>query len=202
MKRIHVFVGMLLAICTTAATWDVSFACACCADRGQRTIGDVKLDAYRLDEIRRLRFDTTANLYVTDAGFEVIKGIAGPSDSYQLQVNTNPKAFIFSLRDETGRAGSLTLSMPKVISIFEVDIYEEAPPGELLLYKEWKFWSRPTATGIFVGGAGSDHNLTLILHGRGNSCPNAEDFNHWTLVMRGPRAAYSLYGKVSASPSR
>ncbi|MBR1198611.1 hypothetical protein JQ634_17720 [Bradyrhizobium sp. AUGA SZCCT0240] len=38
--------------------------------------------------------------------------------------------------------------------------------------------------------------LTLILQGGGNSCTSGVDFTHWTLVMQGPKASYTLYGNL------
>jgi hypothetical protein len=37
---------------------------------------------------------------------------------------------------------------------------------------------------------------TLIVQGTGNSCTSAADFKHWTLVMQGPKANYSLFGDL------
>jgi hypothetical protein len=42
--------------------------------------------------------------------------------------------------------------------------------------------------------------LTLIVQGRGNSCTSAGDFSHWTLVMQGPKANYSLFGDLVQTP--
>jgi hypothetical protein len=36
----------------------------------------------------------------------------------------------------------------------------------------------------------------LILQGGGNSCTSAIDFTHWTLVMQGPKANYTLYDNL------
>ena len=35
---------------------------------------------------------------------------------------------------------------------------------------------------------------------RGNSCTSASDFGHWTLVMQGPKANYSLFGDLKRTP--
>ncbi|MBI5322228.1 MAG: hypothetical protein HZB49_22600 [Bradyrhizobium sp.] len=53
-----------------------------------------------------------------------------------------------------------------------------------------------SATGVFAPAAGARHILTLIVHGHGNSCTDANDFSHWTLVMQGPKANYTLFGEL------
>ena len=64
------------------------------------------------------------------------------------------------------------------------------------LYKEWKLSGPAAATGVFEPGGGPRQVLTLILQGRGNSCTDASDFSHWTLVMQGPKANYTLFGDL------
>ena len=59
-----------------------------------------------------------------------------------------------------------------------------------MLYKEWKLTARAAGSGVFSAGLGPSQQLSLILHGRGNSCTNAEQFTHWTLEMQGPKANY------------
>ena len=43
---------------------------------------------------------------------------------------------------------------------------------------------------MFQPGIAARQLLTLILQGAGS----ANDFSHWTLVMQGPKANYTLFG--------
>lgn len=49
---------------------------------------------------------------------------------------------------------------------------------------------------MFRPGIAPRQLLTLILQGAGNSCTGANDFSHWTLVMQGPKANYTLFGDL------
>jgi hypothetical protein len=64
------------------------------------------------------------------------------------------------------------------------------------LYKEWKLSAPAAGSGVFAPGIGPRQTLTLILQGGGNSCTSAIDFSHWTLVMQGPKANYTLFGNL------
>lgn len=57
-----------------------------------------------------------------------------------------------------------------------------------------------TGSGAFAAGAAAGQLLTLIVQGRGNSCTSPTDFAHWTLVMQGPKANYSLFGDLVRAP--
>jgi len=100
---------------------------------------------------------------------------------------------IASLR--SGHSGTLSLTKPKAIAIFEVDPRNRPDQGRgPSLYKEWRLTTPATGTGIFRAGLGRRQSLSLILHGGGNDCTSAMDFTHWTLVMQGPKANYMLFG--------
>ena len=51
-------------------------------------------------------------------------------------------------------------------------------------------------SGVFRPGIAPRQLLTLILQGGGDSCTSANDFSHWTLVMRGAKANYTLFGEL------
>jgi hypothetical protein len=63
------------------------------------------------------------------------------------------------------------------------------------LYKEWKLSAPAAGSGVSAGHR-PRQILTLILQGGGNSCTSAGDFTHWTLVMQGPKANYTLFGDL------
>jgi hypothetical protein len=102
------------------------------------------------------------------------------------------------LRDKDGHSGTLSLTWPESVSVFEVDPRQDKHPGGLgpRLYKEWRVTGRMAGTGIFVPGNGDGARITLILHGGGNSCTSAEDFTAWTLRVDGPGAAYAFTGEL------
>jgi hypothetical protein len=121
---------------------------------------------------------------------------------YELSVTQRADHWVFSLRDEQGRSGTLTLAMPKSIAVFEVDPRRGEPEGGLgpVLYKEWRLTAPAAGTGVFAPGAGKGQLVTLILQGHGISCPSATDFTHWTLVVHGPTAEYHLFGDLVQQP--
>jgi len=124
-------------------------------------------------------------------------GIVTPSGSYDLTAAWRDNQLVFSFRDAKGRTGTLALARPASVAVFEVDPRNGRDAGQgPALYKEWKLSAPALASGVFAPGAGSRHILTLILHGGGNSCTDAGDFTHWTLVMQGPKANYTLFGNL------
>ena len=129
---------------------------------------------------------------------ESIKGIARSSGRYELHVAQEPNRWVFDFRDKAGGSGTLTLVLPATISIFEVDPrLGERPGGQgPTLYKEWKLTSNATGTGIFAPGVGSGQRITLILQGHGNSCTSSSDFTHWSIMVSGPKAQYTLFGDL------
>lgn len=173
-------------------------ACACCTDIGQRHVAMDKLDAYKRDEIVRLRFAPTAELFTGNAEPGDIKGLRAVASSYNLKVDRTDDGIVFAFRDNRQHAGDLSLSWPELISIFEVDPRQDKRPGGLgpRLYKEWRVTGRMAGTGIFVPGNDDGARITLILHGGGNSCTGAEDFTAWTLRVDGPDAAYTFIGEL------
>ena len=109
----------------------------------------------------------------------------------------------FALRDEKGRAGTLSLLQPKTVSVFEVDTRDDTEQTGYgpRLYKEWKFTTNVAGDGIFRSSVGPNRRITLVLHGRGNSCTDAGDFKHWTLMVHAPGTeTYAFYGTLQEIP--
>ena len=90
------------------------------------------------------------------------------------------------------------MARPNAVSVFEVDPRDVPDRGGQgpTLYKEWKLSAPAAGGGVFAPGSGPRQILTLIIHGHGNSCTSSIDFSHWTLVMQGPKANYTLYGNL------
>lgn len=173
-------------------------ACACCTDTGQRYVAIETFDDRRRDEMGRLRFAPTAELVTGSAGLEDLRGLRATTISYGVEVLLEDNRLVFAFRGEDKSAGTLSLAWPQVISIFEVDPRTDKRPGGLgpSLYKERSVTCAMVGTGIFAPGNGADARITLVLHGSGNACSGIEDFTAWTLVIRGPNAAYSLIGAL------
>jgi hypothetical protein len=174
-----------------------ALACACCSNAGQRNVNVETLDDSKRALLEALRFGDAAKLFLGEADADSVKGIANPSANYVLKAAWQDKGIVFALTNEQGQAGALTLQLPGKISIFEVDPRDGPDQGTgPALYKEWKLTGKVAGSGAFSAGAGADQLLTLIVQGRGNSCTSDSDFTHWTLVMQGPKANYSLFGEL------
>jgi len=182
----------------TLTTWQAAHACACGTNQGQRRVETAKLDSGKLEELKELRFSETAELFVGEGDAADIKGIATPAGRYALSAQWQKDQLVFAFRDQSGHSGTLSLARPGSISIFEVDPRTERVEGGTgpRFYKEWKLTAKAAGTGVFSVGLGPSQLLTLIVQGTGNSCTSAADFKHWTLVMQGPKANYSLFGDL------
>jgi hypothetical protein len=174
-----------------------ALACACCSNEGQRNVATVALDAGRREEIESLRFGDKAALFTGEGDVDGIKGIATPADTYRLAAKWLEGRLVLSFADANGRTGTLSLARPATISVFEVDPRDRPDKGQgPRLYKEWKLSAPAAGSGVFQPGIAPRQILTLILQGGGNSCTSAVDFSHWTLVMQGPNANYTLFGDL------
>ena len=182
----------------TLAIGHDALACACRSNAGQRNVAEVPFDSVKRDEIGRLRFAGAAQLFVGEADPADIKGIATPAARYELSANWDKHRLVFALRAPAGRSGTLSLQRPSRIAIFEVDPRAPNSEAEPALYKEWTLTSRAAGSGVFSAGVGPSQQLSL--HGRGNSCTSAEQFTHWTLETKGPKANYLLFGELVTTP--
>jgi len=172
-------------------------ACACCSNTGQRLIEQVALDGGRLETIRTLRFAGDAYLYLGESDVDTTRGIATPSSQYALTAAWQGDRLVFALHDPLGHSGTLSLTRPRRLAIFEIDPRDGTDGGlGPLLYKEWTLSAPAEGSGVFGGGAGPGHTIRLILHGHGRGCTGAEDFTHWTLEVSGPKAGYLLFGAL------
>ena len=163
--------------------------------------GDLTLTGNRVlarhVEIESLRFGGKATLFTGEGDAEGIEGIATPSGSYDLTAKWLDNRLVFSFRDKGGHTGTLALARPNTVSVFEVDPRDVPDRGHgPTLYKEWKLSAPAAGSGVFAPGASPRQVLTLIFQGHGNSCTSSIDFSHWTLVMQGPKANYTLFGNL------
>jgi len=171
-------------------------ACACCSNTASRYVEVEALSPLRMNQIEQMNFAITAKLATGEAD-ATIRGVSEPAIDYQFAVKRTKGRIAFSFRDAKGRAGTLTLAMPKTIAIFEVDPRGESKDEGLgpVLYKEWKLTADAHGDGLFKGITGNGQKLTLILHGSGRGCTEASHFTDWTLLIQG-RSKLTLYGAL------
>ena len=187
-RLLALIVSVLVCISTSRV-----IACACCSDPGMRAEGVVKVAAYHRDQLRGMEFAPEAELFMTDAGEDDVKGISAIADTYRLTVKQDEKQWRLTFRTEDGKTGTLTLPIPAKLGTFQVDPRDnqKSAGGGPLLYKEWRWEGVPTAEGIFQKKA---QRYSLVFQGRGNRCDNGYDFSHWRLEVTGKNIAYTLMG--------
>ncbi len=175
--------------------------CACCAEPGAWDFSTRKVERDELKELNRLALNGKADFYMTAAWPDDVSGVAVPD-------NIEPGYFVISLVREAqnwkffcktpkGEKGTLILTLPGTATFFAADIESQAKSeghGSVTLYKEVRLEGNVRGTGIFAKGINSKTKFRLVLQGKGNMCPNAEDFHRWNLRIAGPQAKYTLYG--------
>jgi hypothetical protein len=189
---------ILLLLLLSAAPSMASAACACCADTGDWYERTDRLQAYEIEQLRRVRFNDAAGLFTSESPIDEIKGLPVDYQSFSLSNFFNPShALTLTFKGERGASGSLVLFLPRVATSFGVDMhqYPEGSSGPIL-YKEWRFEGSVNGSGIFRKSMARGTKFHLILQGQGNNCLSAEDFKNWRLQIKGPRASYAFYGSL------
>jgi len=190
------------AIAIVLTSQAAALACACCSLVAQRTVEVQKIDKRISTELVKLRFRDAAKLAIDERYDEAIQGLNDAVEDFVVTVAQRSDRITFLLRDGKGRTGTLSLVKPQTISIFEVDT-RDAPETNAgpNLYKEWKITTDVAGDGMFARSVGPNRRITLVLHGRGNSCTEAQDFKHWTLLVHGPKVeTYTFYGELAPPP--
>lgn len=189
----------LFSIVMVLVASTVSFACACCAERGTYQVSTMTADKYHLDLLKDMRFGTSTELYMT-AGEGDIKGIAGLGDGDMSIVDayTN-NTWKLTIKSADGKTGTLLLPRPAKMTTRKIDLHD-TKEGDPILYKEFVFEGTVgSGSGVFKSGIVKPTKYTLVFQGRGNMCDNAEDFSDWNLQVVGSRAEYSFFGKMKSS---
>jgi hypothetical protein len=204
-------IRILLALIFVVALSPLSaLACACCADPGTYMNYTSKLEEYEIGLLGEMRFAPQSELFMTEADFEIIKGLNPikaeaaayiPSESsafFKLDAGFAARKWKLAFTTPAGKKGTLTLPLPAKMTKFKVDIREKRDEGSsVLLYKEFRFNGIvQSGSGFFSGGMTKPVKYQLVLQGRGNGCDNSEDFTHWILDIDGPRADYRLMGTL------
>lgn len=193
MKSVAAAFAGLLAVAGFASP---AHACACCTEIGQRYDHTGPMDSYIRGEFESVQFAPAARLY-TDEGFpDTIEGVSSPSDDdYKLTFERRRKALVFALTDKAGGKGTIELEMPKNLTRFEVDPRNGTSEGGHgpTLYKEWRVKGLAKLTGVFAAQS-RWARAELVLHGRGLGCTSAQDFDAWTLMVRGKATRFNFLG--------
>lgn len=173
--------------------------CACCTDPGEyRLTTNAAVGDYQRTQLEGMKFASAAQLYLTDAGEEVVKGLSSISQENTISAVLEAKRWRLTFRTADGRPGVLTLPVPSKMTTFAADIHDGEAGTSPRLYKEWRFEGVATGDGIFQAGFASPARYTLVFQGRGNRCDNSEDFTHWRLEISGKKASYAFFGDLIA----
>jgi hypothetical protein len=189
---------VLLATAMLLAGAHSTLACACCTHTGWRSVHVDSINEWRRIQLDEMRFARKAALSLGEADAE-IKGVSDPATGYDLTVTRTKDRLTFAFRDTKGRTGTLVLSIPNRISVFEVDPRDEDNDGGLgpVLYKEWKLTANAAGTGLFAEAV-KGQKLTLILHGRGRGCTEANHFTAWSLMLHTDKQSLMLIGALDS----
>lgn len=191
-------------------------ACACCAERGTYMISSSKPDAFYLGLIDEFKYGGTADLYLTEADFEAIKGLdpirseagtaawMGGAAAFDFNATFKAKTWRFDLKSKGGKTGTLVLPIPPSMLTYKVDTHDnDDRPNGPILYKEIRFKGNlASGNGFFASGIIKPTTYFLVFQGRGNRCDNSSDFTDWRLELSGPKAQYSFFGKLTSGVLR
>jgi hypothetical protein len=166
--------------------------CACCSEEGEWYERTDKVDDAQLVQLDRLRFSPNANRYSSLADESEL------SLNYSLSQSRKRRRWELKFKDEGGKTGTLSFTIPSTLTTFGVDMQEPDENKGLgpLLYKELRFTGAVRVGGIFKQGINGPARFQLILQGRGRGCTEAEDFKSWRLKIRGARGSQAFYGSL------
>jgi hypothetical protein len=173
-------------------TADKPLACACCAEEGEWYERSERITSAQLYQLQRVRFSQTANTYQSPADDDELSTI------YALTQTRSGRHWDLRFRDEGGKTGTLSFTLPATATLYGADM-QDSPPGGLgpALYKEWRLTGTARVTGVLKKGLAGPARFRLILQGRGNNCGEAEDYKKWILQVSGARRSYSFYGSLN-----
>ncbi len=189
-----------------------SFACACCAERGTYFASTSPVDEYEDEILTNMKFNPAAELYLDEAGFEVIDGLEGFAEAFEASETASEFSEIALKGGYSKGVWKLSLAMGKLTGTIAftrpaekeyraADIHDGkgSPGGGPLLYKELVFNGKvDSGEGFFSKGIKAGTEFRLVFQGRGNGCNNVEDYTHWRLSVAGPDARYSFFGKLDS----
>lgn len=182
-----------------------AYACACCINPGYYEISTGRPSAAELSMRDEFKFEAAAQFYMSEAGFESIKGLedlkkddaAGKSTDLSIVEAFLGRSWRFTIKTGAGRTGSLVLPLPSTMVRFKVDQHQNEPDREPFLYKELRFKGIVrSGTGFFRRDVSKPTSYFLVFQGHGNGCDSSSDYTYWRLELNGPSADYALFGKL------
>ena len=188
-------------------------ACACCSEPGTYSIWTGKPNDYQIEILKEIKFDDKALLYMTEAGFDSIKGLSTIEKEFDdgswvaspggldLVNSFTGRTWTFTIKSPKGKTGTLKLPMPAQMLVFKADIHdgETSGGGGPLLYKEFRFKGTVSSgTGFLAASIVRPTSYFLVFQGRGNGCDSTEDFSNWNLEITGKKARYQFFGDLTS----
>jgi hypothetical protein len=192
--------AILCAAVLLLAAHSPALACACCSDRGARYVATEPMSEWRLGQIGEMAFANEATLLDRDDG-DLPKGMKFSGSTFELEFTRREGQIVLSFRDRVDREGTIVFTIPKTISIFEVDPRGDTKDEGLgpSLNKEWSLTADAAGDGLFAPIVGAGQKLTLIFHGHGRGCTEAMHFTDWTLQIHGLAANVTLFGALDSA---
>lgn len=202
--------AVLLFFAVVVLLPETANACACCSEPGTYYISTGKPQSFQIDLLKEMKFKNKAVLFMTEAGFDGMKGLQDIQSEYEAANEFDfgvtgafsANSWKLNFKTAKGKTGALTLPMPTTMVNYVVDIRDgqTSAGGGPLLYKEWRFKGNfNNAAGFFKSGVMAPTTYFLVFQGRGNGCDNAEDFKHWRLEITGKKADYAFYGDMNVT---
>jgi hypothetical protein len=171
------------------------YACACCANVGEWSQTSQRISDFEFQQINSLRFSSSAKIRQTPRGENI--GVSSDSENYSLSLSKKQRVWNLTFKDNKGKIGTLSFTIPQTGVSFKTDLYDnqQGGGGGPRLYKELRLEGKVTGNGIFAKGITPDTKFRLVLQGRGGNCTSAEDFKTWNLQVFGSRADYAFYSR-------
>lgn len=206
-RRFASFAAVVLMI--TAAFNGNAFGCACCSETGTYALWTGRIQSNEMFILKEIKFDRRSALYMTEAGFDTIKGLSSiekdffeaEEGGFDLANSFAGKVWTFTFKAPNGKSGTLRLPLPTQLTTFKVDIHDGSDKGlGPLLYKEFRFKGTVAAgTGFLASSAARPTTYSLVFQGRGLACDDVTDFRNWNLEITGPKADYQFFGRLSSA---
>lgn len=205
-NAITCFAGRIIGAILLAALFMVpsnpAYACGCCSEVGQRDEITSKIGNSDLEVLQALQFGSIAELFgiADDATGLLDLSVEGEEELFDFAMTSkvSPDLITFRLSHAGKGRGTISFPIPEQISVFRVDIRDgKISKGRHgpALYKEWRLNGDATLTGLVTKGIHKAKSK-LVLQGRGISCPDTDDFSHWSLTVDGSRAQFRLTGEL------
>jgi hypothetical protein len=139
-----------------------------------------------------VRFSPNANRFTSPADDNDY------SANYSLSQSRKARRWELRFKDDKGKTGTLSFTIPVAYTAFGVDLREQSENAGLgpLLYKELRLTGTAQVSGVLKQGINGPARFHLILQGRGRGCTEAEDFKNWRLQITGARGSHIFYGSL------